>query len=286
MTTSELLVPIFGGIGNQMFQVAHALAVSENYDLQPTFVQMTNRGTSVRNWEVEVFGIRRGNISPIRVSILRLRISAAREIQKITKKSFMGVAFDNGKEVAKYAATPPRVLYGYWQRKAFFESYETSVRRQFRFPDLDKDPVAVAINNKPRSVAIHIRRGDYVSDPVARAHHLICDADWYETSWEFLRLRLGDCHAFVFSDDPAWVRSNLSLEGSITIVEKVQDEEPWKDMARMSLCDSFIISNSSYSWWAAYLSKSDNKTVVAPKFWFNGISTSEIEICPNDWMLR
>jgi hypothetical protein len=177
-------------------------------------------------------------------------------------------------------------LYGYWQSASFFEGSEEGVRKQFNFPNLDDDKIAAEIKNTPQSVAIHIRRGDYVSDPVATERHLICDMPWYKAAWNFVRSNLEDSHAFVFSDDPAWVRDNLNFEGNITIVENMPDEEPWKDMARMSLCEHYIISNSSYSWWAAYLSNSASKMVVAPKYWFNGVPSVDINICPDDWILR
>ncbi len=286
MSRSDFLVPIFGGAGNQMFQVAHALTIGRKFEMQPTFVQMTNRGTTERNWEVGVFGIYPSDISPAKTAKLRLRISTARELQKLVKNPVFGVVFDKGVGAATEMDSPPRVLYGYWQSKSFFESNEDGVRRQFRFPDLGNDKISTEIKKNPRSVAIHIRRGDYINDPDARERHLTCDTRWYEKSWEFVRLKLEGCHAFVFSDDPAWVKNNLRFEGSTTFVESAPDEEPWKDMARMSLCENFIISNSSYSWWAAYLSISRNKIVVAPKYWFNGVLSTEIDICPDEWLLR
>ena len=147
------------------------------------------------------------------------------------------------------------------------------------------DDITSKIRNSPPSVAIHVRRGDYVTDPVATKRHLICDAQWYEGAWDYIRAKIGGGHAFVFSDDPAWVRKTLKLDGDVTIVENSNGEEPWMDMARMSLCNHFVISNSSYSWWAAYLSNPRDKTVVAPKYWFNGVLTADIKICPDDWIL-
>ena len=197
------------------------------------------------------------------------------------------MVLDRGKGVPSPLQIPrPKALYGYWQSASFFEGSEEGVRKQFNFPNLDDDKIAAEIKNTPQSVAIHIRRGDYVSDPVATERHLICDMPWYKAAWNFVRSNLEDSHAFVFSDDPAWVRDNLNFEGNITIVENTPDEEPWKDMARMSLCEHYIISNSSYSWWAAYLSNSASKMVVAPKYWFNGVPSVDINICPDDWILR
>lgn len=269
-----------------MFQVANAIALSEQFDVRPVFIQMTGRGTTVRNWEIGVFGIQPEILSPAKILRLRLRTSIARELQKMTGKPVFGAILDS-KDGTKpnFSGSRPRTAYGYWQSPAFFENSVTAVRQQFGFPDMSGDDIASKIKNTPQSVAIHVRRGDYVTDPVATKRHLICDAQWYEGAWDFVRKKIEGSHAFVFSDDPAWVRQTLKFGGDVTIVEGSKDEEPWMDMARMSLCNHFVISNSSYSWWSAYLSNSKDKTVVAPKYWVNGVLTADIKICPDEWIL-
>ncbi|MBL4807065.1 MAG: alpha-1,2-fucosyltransferase [Rhodobacteraceae bacterium] len=286
MSKSEFLVPIFGGTGNQMFQAAYAVTIGKKFGIQPVFVQMTDRGTTARNWELGAFDIFPAKIGPARFKRMRLRSSIAREIQKLTKKPALGVIFDKGVRCIPQPKSQPRIVSGYWQSKSYFENNEDGVAQLFKFPDMGNDKTVMQIQQKPRSVAIHIRRGDYVSDPAARHQHLICNEAWYEDCWKYMRSKITNCHAFVFSDDPAWVKENLNFDGDVTVVDSTPDEEPWKDMARMSFCENFIISNSSYSWWAAYLSASQDKIVVAPENWFNGVPTASIGICPEEWVLR
>ena len=77
---------------------------------------------------------------------------------------------------------------------------------------------------------------------------------------------------FVFSDDLDWCRENLELENSIFV-----DLPDWKSLWLMTLCDSFVISASTLSWWGAYLSLKENKTTYAPDVWLtNGLNTDDV----------
>ena len=92
--------------------------------------------------------------------------------------------------------------------------------------------------------------------------------------------------ALVFSDDSVWARSNLNLEGDVEYIESTDSVSSWIDMARMSRCQHFIISNSSYSWWGAWLSDHPSKIVIAPNFWLQGRPTIDLGLCPEAWILN
>jgi hypothetical protein len=179
----------------------------------------------------------------------------------------------------------PVVVNGYWQQPRHFAAVDGDVRAAFRFPDHPAVDDFARTVGAGSSVAIHVRRGDYVSNPAASGRHLVCDVNWYRHAWDRMRSELDGCHAYVFSDEPDWARTHLGLIGDVTVVNGAPDDPSWVDMARMSRCDHFIISNSSYSWWAAYLSKFGQKRVLAPEQWFVGMGTRDIGICPSDWIL-
>jgi hypothetical protein len=78
----------------------------------------------------------------------------------------------------------------------------------------------------------------------------------------------GEIEAFVFSDDPSWCREHLRLRHGTTVVDRtLPDERAWEDMYLLSLCRHHVISNSTFSWWGAWLSESDGKLVVGPRTW-------------------
>ena len=125
----------------------------------------------------------------------------------------------------------------------------------------------MAINSN--SCAIHIRRGDYLKDPLRKGtttlEYPLKAIRWMKEE------RKPDCW-FVFSDDIPLTRECLKAvlpESQTYYVNWNQGERSIHDMHLMSLCQNHIIANSSFSWWGAWLSQRNNKTVVAPAVWMN-----------------
>lgn len=104
------------------------------------------------------------------------------------------------------------------------------------------------------SVAVHVRRGDYLRFPSV---YNILGMDYYNKA---IRM-VGSKNIFVCSDDMAWCKDNFK---GVTFVEGLSD---WEELYLMSLCDNNIIANSSFSWWGAYLNQHDKKKIIAPKLW-------------------
>lgn len=89
------------------------------------------------------------------------------------------------------------------------------------------------------------------------------------------------CHFFLFSDDPAWVKENISVENAV-VVNWNQGADSWQDMYLMSLCRHHIIANSSFSWWGAWLNPREDKLVIAPYRWYNDRIAPDI--LPEGWI--
>lgn len=280
-------VNVRGGLGNQMFQAAKGIALGKIYGVKPLFLDLTEGDDFGRKWELDVFGLSPSCPTPAEKWLLDARMRIAKKARRFGRFYTVGVL--NEAPLATGQVPPTRVpvlVNGFWQQPAHFSGdLELPVRQTFRFPahptieDFAADPSPVA------RVAIHVRRGDFVSHAAASKRHLVCDVDWYRRAWNQMRRMLGACQGFVFSDEPQWVREVLGLTGEVHVMTGSADLPSWIDMARMSLCDHFIISNSSYSWWAAFLSEAANKQVIAPEYWFTGTRSSDIGICPLEWRL-
>lgn len=109
-------------------------------------------------------------------------------------------------------------------------------------------------------VAIHVRRGDYL---LPQHHHFAqLDTTYYEAALQDFIVDIEKYHFVVFSNDIHWCKDNLIEGDMVTFIEPDSD---YVDLILMSMCDHFIIANSSYSWWAAYKSNSKNKKVYCPK---------------------
>jgi hypothetical protein len=150
-------------------------------------------------------------------------------------------------------------LYGYFQSEKYFKNVEDIIRKEFTFCDRIDKICSHYIQNKfpdQNIIALHIRRGDYLTDP----NFYSLDLDYY---WNAL-VSLPMYSVIVFSDDVKWV-SEVFGEKRFTIS---QTHNQFLDLCLMSKCSHHIIANSSFSWWGAWLAKS--KKVIAPKKWFTG----------------
>ncbi len=134
------------------------------------------------------------------------------------------------------------------------------------------------------AVAVHIRRGDYVSNPVTAAVHGACGMDYYREGLSRLDQVVTRPHLYVFSDDIPWVRENLKTSHPVTYVDHNSADEPCEDLRLMSACKHFVIANSSFSWWGAWLSAFPGKRVVAPKRWFATDSKDSRDQVPDSWI--
>lgn len=162
-------------------------------------------------------------------------------------------------------------LHGYWQNEKYFNTIEDVLREDLRFKD-EPDSVNKSILKKIRStqssVAIHIRRGDYLTDKTVISLLHPCPMAYYQAAIDHLVNVVGDPFFFIFSDDPEWVEANFKVEHPHFFVSGYNANQPVEELRLMSSCNHFIIANSSFSWWAAWLGKAQDKIVVAPKLWF------------------
>ena len=136
--------------------------------------------------------------------------------------------------------------------------------------------------NTTNSIAIHVRRGDYVSVESVAQTHGVCSLNYYRRAIDFVTHKVENPQFFIFSDDPEWVSEHLSTGYPTSYVIHNGPEEAFQDLRLMSLCQHQIIANSSFSWWGAWLNKNAEKIVIAPRRWFlDKRNTSDM--CPENW---
>jgi hypothetical protein len=164
-----------------------------------------------------------------------------------------------------------RYLYfdGYWQTNFFIQNvknWEAYFQPKEPMPNTISDLAAQM--SEGHSISMHVRRGDYFSKAF-ESQYGVCDVAYYEKALEYLTEGLDHFRLFVLSDDPNWVSENIHLPAQHVLI-KNEAINPYWYIWLMSQCRDHILSNSSFSWWGAYMGKHPQKRVVAPKTWIKG----------------
>ena len=263
-TSPYFFVEMRGGLGNQLFQLCFALYIikkNKKVLLDTTYYAQNTPGDTPRTLEPKISN----HFKTIHVP----------KVLKKIFKSLKLITLENGMNFnQKYLEAINDSLYfsGYWQ--SF--KYTDAVRKELiSFLDID------FAHSK---IAVHIRRGDYVTNKNAATFHGTLDLSYYYEALIHLRTQSSVTDVEVYSDDPDWVKENFKIDGFT--IKIVTPGEPLSDLKKMAKCSYFVIANSTYSWWAAYLSQADNKIVIAPKKWFNNEQTSAADLIPDNWQRR
>lgn len=148
-------------------------------------------------------------------------------------------------------------------------------------PISDKNISLLELMRNTNSVMMSIRRGDFVEDPKFSHMHDVCSKKYYERAWEYIRGRIDNPVLFIFSNDIEWAKKNLNF-GVKTYFESGNDPS-WEILELMSNCKYYIISNSTFNWWAQYKCTYKNKIVCAPSRWWNSPLKSELYM--KNWVL-
>lgn len=177
-------------------------------------------------------------------------------------------------------------LRGFFQSEKYFKGIANILREELSVKEefIPADNLLLDKISNTTSVAIHIRRGDYIRNLSTMNAHGLCSKDYYTKSIEYIKRELGDdVHFFFFTDDEEWINREMNWEINCTIVSGKSCVE---DFYLMSMCKHNIIANSTFSWWAAWLNPHQDKKVVMPKHWANNIKTDDIDLNPGKWLVK
>ena len=158
-------------------------------------------------------------------------------------------------------------LDGFWQSPKYFAGVEDRLREEFRLWEAPQGWAEELVQRirACTAVCVHVRRRDFVDNPVIN----VCSATYYQDAVRYVAARVTEPTFFVFSDDLEWCRQSLELPGSPVFVKAppAKDRPEWRQKM-MQECRHFIISNSTFCWWGAFLSDWAQRIVVAPKQWY------------------
>lgn len=250
-----------GRMCNQMFQIATAKSLS--IDNNTDFVCGTN-----------VSGI-----TPSKIESDIYKITTFRKIKFQDLKPMMYKVHQDPSDFS-YKKIPYEnniLLDGYYQSEKYFKKHRSEILNMYECPDNLKKEMDVSFSellSRNDTCSVHIRRGDYLK---YKENHTNLTKNYYEKCFNEKK----NSHFVFFSDDIEWCKENFKNKNA-TFVDTKSDVVDFYLMSRMK---DNIIANSSFSWWAAWINKNDNKHVIAPKKWF-GPKNKHLysgDIIPNDW---
>jgi hypothetical protein len=178
-------------------------------------------------------------------------------------------------------------LEGYWQSEKYFTAIEQIIRKEFTFRD-DLDERGKEMANRisaVNAVCLNVRRGDFVVIPTGYKRHGVCGISYFALAVETIGKKVSNPHFFIFSDDIDWCRTHLHFDYPSTLVSHVYAGPRFRQYLQLMIrCQHYIIPNSSFGWWAAWLNANPNKVVIAPQPWFRDPSKDTSDFLPAGWI--
>lgn len=158
--------------------------------------------------------------------------------------------------------------YGSFEKYSYFSSIKEILKNELRptHPILESNKRLYSIINETNSVCLAVRRGDFLIGNNKKIFH-VCDEVYFEEAIKYMKERIDNPTFIVFSNDIEWVKEKIRIEGPV-YYESGKDPV-WETFRLMYSCKHFIISNSTMHWWAQFMSKNEDKIVVAPDRWYN-----------------
>lgn len=280
-----IIIQLAGGLGNQMFQYA-------------LYLQLKSLGKTVKIDDVSGFvqdAQREPALAPFGVSYER---ATAKELEHMLDSSMLPWNRVRrklcGRKKKSYFEADKRYkpeimewddiyLEGYWQTEKYFGAVSEEVRAAY---DTDRLLQAIRQDAGQRSledwlaritttdsVSVHIRRGDYLFPENQQLFGGICTETYYRDAMAQMKRARPDCRFYLFTNDKEWAAEWIAVgfdTGEDIEIIDLSWHSDYAEFVLMSKCRHHILANSSFSWWASYLNKNPDKTVLAPRRWLNG----------------
>jgi hypothetical protein len=296
-----IVVKLQGGLGNQMFQYALGRELQRRnggelyLDLTWLLDRYPRTGVVYRDYELDIFGIQ-PRFTPLSeiarlwsvplvlmygsvyLSRLRDRVGLRRLVQESSSSL-------SPEELLELKGD--LYLDGHWTSQKYFEGSESILRKEFRVrePLLPISESVGASIAETDSICLNVRRTDYVTLKASIDMHGFVGKEYYDRGISLLAPQLENPHIFITSDDVEWCRANLRFDYPTTILgDEHQGYKFGNKFALMSRCRHFLIPNSTFAWWAAWLGSSPDKIVICPRKWFRDPNIDASDMIPRGWI--
>lgn len=287
-----IIVKIFQGLGNQLFQYALARSLEERHGVKVKLdVTWYKYYSSHRS-----FGLDRFNTV--------YNIASNDEIYNIRNgiydNRFLNFLFRQNLKHKPYYKQPyflenlwhldPNILKinsrtyieGYFTSELFFTRIRPLLLKELSLknaPNLANQSCLEKLRSE-ESVCLSVRRGDFVKNKL----HDVCNISYFKRAISYIGDHVKKPVFYIFSDDNLWVKENIQIENYEHHFVDHNFPDYFEDFRLMQNCKHHIIPNSTFSWWAAWLCTYQDKIVLAPKEWLNTTEIDYSYFLPNEWI--
>ena len=261
----NVVVKLMGGLGNQMFQYEFGKNISNITNrkliLDLSFLNKRDLGPDFvyRNYDLDIFNLK--NVSIVNQYNDDYDLIVEDFNPDLTIESINTII----KEIIQNTSNTI-YLDGYWSSPQYFNKID------FTFNDeclTQSNDLLFNIQNT-NSVMLNIRRSDFLNNNF----HGTYGKEYILKGINKLKLQFTDLKFFIFSDDIEWCKDNLhDIPNSTIVTHEHKGNKFYNYFLLMSECKHFIIPNSTFAWWAAYLSKNKNKKVLYPEIWLKAFNS-------------
>lgn len=270
-----IIMRLNGGLGNQMFQYAFCKVIAEKF-MQQIIVDFSQFQQSNRKYSLNIFDL--GLKEEYCLDTFKgYKMYHLRERKFEYDMEILETLDDYNFDLN------PLLISGYWQSYKYFDKISDKLKHDFHHiykVQSNYSSLLRLIQNK-QSVMVHIRRGDYLIGGNLEKHGVV-DMNYIQTAIDFYRDKLLRPTFFIFSDDIEWCLANMDHQDDIVFVDEDGDEG-LSSFSLMRHCKYFVISNSTFSWWAAWLGDFNKKYVISPKEWFQLENVNTSDLIPCSW---
>jgi flagellar assembly factor FliW len=268
----KIISKIVGGLGNQMFQYAIGRSMALKYNAE-LLLDVYDFKTYRRPYHLDNFKIQENYLPDTEAQRYRryeTRYSPAimfENLKPITKRKYR---LEKPKEYFKFIPEflnpgHNEIVYlnGYWQNEKYFKDIRDILLNELELkPENNLNVMDIFKKTKEMDcIAVHFRRGE---DQLNKSKYGVPSLEYYKEALKtIVESGIQNPHVIIFTNDPEWVKDNFTPTMSHEYAVDLGLTD-FQELALMSYCNHFIVANSTFSWWGAWLGNAENKIVIAP----------------------
>ena len=294
-----IIINLKGGLGNQMFQYAIGYCLSRKKNTSLYFDTRLMEEHKInppprnvpRDFDLDVFDIEKKlvkNNDLFKVLLFsnnyRIRKFITMSLDKLNLFAFYekNRLYDKRIFISKYKNL---YLDGLWQSEKYFKDNRSEILKIYNFDKIKNNKENIDFLNKinfEKGICLNVRRTDFINNP----EHNIVNMEYYKKAIKKIQNIIGsDIKLYIFSDDLEWCKNNFSfIDKKYFIEHNLAGYKFYNYLYLMSNFKNFIIPNSSFAWWAAWLSKKNDKVIIVPEKWSGLVNQKFIDIIPQNWI--